>query len=111
MTLALHLWTGWPIYIVSHHQNRETAWAHAVVKSPKGFFDIWGLGNLEACEKAIEVRTAPDWQCFNSMAHRSEGALELAIPLARTILAHYFPGETFKDTYTRRSFIKRFSGL
>jgi len=111
VALALHLWTGWPIYILSNYQNPKTAWSHAVVKSPKGYLDIRGLGNLEGWEKVIEVRTTSDWEFFDSMEHRSEGTLELALPLARAILAHYFPGETFKDTYTKRSFTKRFSGL
>jgi len=111
VALALHLWTGWPIYILSDCQNPDTTFSHAVVKSPKGFLDIRGLGNLQGWERVIEVRTVSDWQLFDSMVHASEGTLELAIPFAKDMLAHHFPAETFEDTYTKRSFTKRFSGL
>lgn len=110
VALALHLWTGWPIYILGS-QSPEGIWSHAVVKSPKGFLDFRGLGTLERWERVQEVRTVSDWQLFDTMGPRSEGTLELAIPLARAILAHYFPGETFKDTYTNRSFTRRFDGI
>ena len=111
VALALHLWTGWPIYILSDCQNPDATFSHAVVKSPKGFLDIRGLGNLEGWERVIEVRTASEWRFFDSMVRTGVGTLELAIPFARDMLAHHFPGETFKDTYTQRSFAKRFSVL
>ena len=111
VALALHLWTGWPIYLLGDCQNPESAFSHAVVKSPKGFLGIRGLGTLEGWERVIEVRTASEWQFFDSMVRTSDGTLALAISFARDMLAHHFPGETFKDIYTKGSFVKRFSGL
>jgi hypothetical protein len=111
VALALHLWTGWPIHILGNSQSPETTWSHAVVKSPKGFLDLRGLGTLERWDRVQEIRTVSDWQIFDTMGQRGEGTLESAIPLASDILAHHFPSETFKDTYTKRSFAKRFSGL
>jgi hypothetical protein len=64
VALALHLWTGWPIYLLSDCRNPDATFSHAAVKSPKGFLDIRGLGNSEGWERIIEVRTASDWQFF-----------------------------------------------
>ena len=111
VALALHLWTGWPIYILGNTHSPQTTWSHAVVKSPKGFLDIQGVGKLDGWQRVQEVRTASDWQFFDSMVRKGGGTLELAISFAKDILGHHFPGQTFENTYTNSSFIKRFSGL